>query len=244
LTLSLTLSLTICCAATASSQFFPDASALVRASTDDDDWVLPGKTNQNNRYTGLTEITPHNVTSLRKAWSTQLVDNGQQEASLLVWHGTMYVATPHNNVLAVDATSGKLKWQFPYDPAYSILYTVSRGLGLEDGKIFAATIDCRVIALDATTGKRLWNVNGCPNDKYASTANSLFSMAAYVYKHEIILGTAGGDDGNIGHVMAFSTQDGHRLWDWQNIPGPGQPGHETWPGNSSQHGPIRSRLGR
>ena len=48
-----------------------------------------------------------------------------------------------------------------------------------------------MIALDATTGKQSWNVNGCPNDRYASTANSWFHMAAHVYKNQIILGTFG-----------------------------------------------------
>ena len=222
--------------AAADTSTFPDARALTNAARDDDDWMLPGKTYANNRYTGLSQITPSNVKSLAKAWSTQIADNGQQESALLEWHGTMYFATPHDNVLAVDAATGKLKWQFPYNPAYSLVYTVSRGLGIEDGKIFLATLDCRVIAIDATTGKQAWNVNGCPHTPYTSTANALFSMASYVYKDQIILGTGGGDQGNIGHVMAFSTHDGHRLWDWQTIPGPGQPGHNTWPGNSWQHG--------
>ena len=61
-------------------------------------------------------------------------------------------------------------------------------------------------------------------------------MAAYVYKNQIIVGTGGGDNGNIGLVSAFSVKDGARLWDWQTIPGPGEPGHETWPGNSWKHG--------
>jgi len=77
----------------------------------------------------------------------------------------------------------------------------------------------------------LWNVAGCRD-----TSNSWYSMAAYVYKNQIILGTGGGDTGNIGLVSAFSTKDGKRLWDWQTIPGPGQPGHETWPGDSWKHG--------
>jgi mono/diheme cytochrome c family protein len=61
-------------------------------------------------------------------------------------------------------------------------------------------------------------------------------VAAYVYKDQIIVGTGGGDNGTIGLVSAFSIHDGKRLWDWQTIPGPGQPGHETWPGDSWQHG--------
>jgi alcohol dehydrogenase (cytochrome c) len=219
-----------------SSPAFPDAQSLVNAGSDDADWLLPGKDYSNNRYSGLTAITPQNAGSLTKAWSTELADNGQQESAILVWHGTMYFATPHDNVLALDARTGKVEWQFPYNPAYSLVYTVSRGIGIEGDHVYLATLDCRVIAIDATTGKQVWNVNGCPNDRYTSTANSLFSMASYVYGDQIVLGTAGGDDGNIGHVMGFSTQDGHRLWDWRNIPGPGQPGHETWPADSWEHG--------
>src|SRR5262249_28465867 len=48
--------------------------------------------------------------------------------------------------------------------------------------------------------------------------------------------TGGGDNGNVGLVSAFSVSDGKRLWDWQTIPGPGTPGHETWPGDSWRHG--------
>jgi alcohol dehydrogenase (cytochrome c) len=220
----------------APSSGFPDAHALVSAGSENSDWILPGKNYSNNRYTGLSQITPQNVHSLAKAWSTELADHGQQETSILVWHGMMYFATPHDNVLAMDAVTGKVKWQYPYNPAYSLVYTVSRGVGLENGKIFLATLDCRIIAIDATTGKKVFNVNGCPSDRYTSTKNALFSMASYVYKNEIIVGTGGGDNGNIGHVMAFSTQDGHRIWDWHNIPFPGEAGHSTWPGNSWHHG--------
>jgi alcohol dehydrogenase (cytochrome c) len=222
----------------------PDATALDGAATENDDWVLPGKTYENNRITGLSQITPQNVRTLTKAWSTQVADDGEQESAPIEWHGTMYLATPHDNVLALDAATGKLKWQFPYNPAYVLLYSVNRGVGLADGKVFLATQDCRVIALDANTGKQAWNVNGCPTTPYASTANTWFSMAAYVYKNQVILGTAGGDTGSIGHVMGFSTQDGHKLWDWQTVPGPGVPGHNTWPGNSWQHGgaPVWSGL--
>lgn len=215
---------------------FPGAAALVSAGNDDDNWILPQKNYANNRFSGLAEITPQNVGTLAKAWTTQIADDGEQEAAPLVWNGTMFVATPHDGVLALDATNGKLRWQYPYSPKYVLAFAVSRGVGLSDGKIFLATQDCRVIALDASTGKETWNVDGCPNLPYNNKQNNWFSMAAYVYKDTVILGTAGGDFGNVGHVLAFSTADGHRVWDWQTIPGPGQPGHETWPGTSWQHG--------
>jgi alcohol dehydrogenase (cytochrome c) len=204
---------------------------LLHAGEDDGNWVLPAKTYAGNRYISLMQIDKTNVGSLGLAWRTDIADDGEQEAAPIVWKGVMYISTPHDGVLALDASNGKLLWQAAYNPAYVMLFAANRGVGLADGKVFIATQDCRVVALDAGTGKSLWNVAGCRD-----TSNSWYSMAAYVYKNQIILGTGGGDTGNIGLVSAFSTKDGKRLWDWQTIPGPGQPGHETWPGDSWKHG--------
>jgi alcohol dehydrogenase (cytochrome c) len=73
------------------------------------------------------------VRSPTKAWTTKIADDGEQEASPIVWHGIMYLATPHDSVLALDAKTGKLKWQFPYNPSYVLLFAVNRGVGIEDG---------------------------------------------------------------------------------------------------------------
>jgi alcohol dehydrogenase (cytochrome c) len=213
------------------AQRSPGAGTLLNAGKDDADWLLPAKTYAGNRYTALPQIDKTNVATLRTAWRTDIADDGEQEASPIVWNGTMYLSTPHDGVLALNASDGKLLWQTPYNPKYVLLYAVNRGVGLTDGKVFIATQDCRVIALAAATGKELWNVQGCRD-----TSNSFYSMAAYVYKNAIIVGTGGGDDGTIGLVSAFRITDGKRLWDWQSIPGPGQPGHETWPGDSWKHG--------
>jgi len=202
----------------------PDAHTLLNADKSDGDWLLPAKSYFGNRFSGLTKITPENVGTLGLAWKTQIADDGQQEASPIVSNGTMYIATPHDNVLALDARSGKLKWQFPYNPPV-ILFAVNRGVGIEDGKVFLGTQDCRVIALDAETGKPVWDVPGCRD-----ATNSFFSMAAYVYKDNVILGTGGGDNGNRGYVSAFSVVDGKKHWDWETIK------RDTWPGKSWVHG--------
>lgn len=209
----------------------PDSKALLNAQLDDGNWILPAKSYSGNRFTALTQISKTNVGTLSMAWKTNIADDGQQEASPIIWNGTMYLSTPHDGVLALDASNGKLLWQTPYNPKYVLLYAVNRGVGLADGKVVIATQDCRVIAFEAATGKSLWNVQGCRD-----TSNSFYSMAASVYKNEVILGTAGGDNGTLGLVSAFSIKDGKRVWDWQTIPGPGQPGHETWPGDSWKHG--------
>jgi alcohol dehydrogenase (cytochrome c) len=209
----------------------PNTQILLNASRDEADWMLPAKTYAGNRFTTLSQIDKTNVGSLQMAWKTTIADEGQQEAAPIIWHGTMFLSTPHEGVLALNAADGKLLWQAAYNPKYVLLYAVNRGVGIGDGKIFIATQDCRVIALDAVTGKQRWNVQGCRD-----TSNSFYSMAAYVYKDAIILGTGGGDNGTLGLVSAFSIKDGKRLWDWQTIPGPGQPGHDTWPGDSWKHG--------
>jgi alcohol dehydrogenase (cytochrome c) len=209
----------------------PSADDLLRAGQDDNNWVLFAKTYAGNRYTALRQIDKTNVGSLHLAWSTRIADNGQQETSPIIWNGRMYLSTAHDGVMALDAATGKLLWQVPYNPAYVLLYAVNRGVGLADGKVFVATADCRIIALDAGTGKSIWNVQGC-----LETSNSFYSMAAYIYKDQLIVGTGGGDSGNIGLISAFSVNDGERLWDWRSIPGPGEPGHETWPGDSWKHG--------
>ena len=201
----------------------PDAQALVEADKSDD-WLLPARTYLGNRFSTLGQITPQNVATLGLAWKTQISDDGQQEASPIVTNGTMYIATPHDNVLALDARTGKLKWQFPYNPPV-ILFAVNRGVGVQDGKVFLGTQDCRVIALDAETGKPVWDVPGCRD-----SANSFFSMASYLYKGSVILGTGGGDNGNQGRVSAFSVVDGKRQWDWDTIK------RDTWRGKSWMHG--------
>ncbi|MDB5041212.1 MAG: Pyrrolo-quinoline quinone [Candidatus Eremiobacteraeota bacterium] len=211
--------------ASSSTAPFPDAQALVAAETDNDNWPLAGKSYSNNRYTALTDISAANVGHLKRAWVTQIADDGQQEAAPVVWNGTMYLSTPHNHVLALDAATGALKWENPYTTPYALLYFVNRGVGLAGGKIFEGTQDCRVIAVDAASGKTAWNVQHCPN-----TQNSWYSSAAYPYKNTVILGTAGGDNGNRGQVQAFNTADGSLAWQWETIK------RDTWPGNTWQHG--------
>jgi len=209
----------------------PKSVTLLQAGRDDANWILPAKSYSGNRFTGLRQIDKNNVAGLSQSWRTSIADDGEQEAAPMIWSGTMYLSTPHDGVLALDARNGKLRWQWAYSPGYVLLYAVNRGVGLADGSVIIATQDCRVIALDAVTGKSRWNVQGCRD-----TSNSFYSMAAYVYKDQIIIGTGGGDNGTIGLVSAFRLQDGRRLWDWQTIAGPGQPGHTTWPGDSWKHG--------
>lgn len=228
---SVVLILAACTSGSGTNNAASDSAALLAAATDDANWIVPGKTYAGNRVTGLTEITPANVAQLKKAWVTAVKDNGEEEASPIAWNGTIYVSTSHDNVLALDGTSGALRWAFGYSPAYELQYPVNRGVGLESGRLYLVTQDCRLLAIDAASGKQVFNVPACHE-----TSNTWYSMAAYVYKDKVVVGTSGGDLGGSGLISAFSARDGSRLWDWHTVAQPGQPGHETWPGNSYIHG--------
>jgi alcohol dehydrogenase (cytochrome c) len=194
------------------------------------DWVNPGYTLGDNRYVTST-ITQDNVAQLAPAWTTQIADTGEQEASPVIVNGVMYVSTPHNSVLALDATNGALKWDASYTPSAVLDFAVNRGVSIADGKVFIATQDCHVRALDAATGKQVWSTVGCSLQN-----NNWYSMATYVFNNMLLVGIAGGDFGGNGAVQAYDLNTGKQLWQWNTIPGPGQPGHETWPGDSWQHG--------
>lgn len=217
--------------ATTSSASTTSATTSAAASNAPGDWPAPSGGPTNNRTTTLDQITPQNVSQLSKAWVTDVRDDGEEESNPIETGDTVYITTAHDNVLALDATSGKLKWAFGYDPQYELQYPVNRGVALDNGKLFLFTQDCKLVALDASTGKAAFNVPACHD-----TSNTWYSSAAYVYKGNVIVGTSGGDLGSDGLISAFSETDGHRLWDWNTVTHPGEPNFGTWPGNSWQHG--------
>ena len=137
------------------------AAPLLQSASDGADWLVPGKTYGGNRLTTLTQIDPSNVATLKKAWVTAVKDDGEEEASPIVWNGTVFVTTSHDNVLAMDGKSGTLKWAYGYSPAYELQYPVNRGVGLSDGKLYIVTQDCRLVAIDAATGAQVFNVPAC-----------------------------------------------------------------------------------
>jgi alcohol dehydrogenase (cytochrome c) len=209
---------------------WPDATTYAGADQDASNWVLPGRAYSGNRYLSETEITPANVGTLKKAWSAPVDARGPLETAPIVWNGTMYVTSSHNDVYALDAATGALKWHFPYKP-HVIAFSANRGVALADGKVFEATLDGHLIALDAMTGKPVWNVVAAHD-----LTNTFYTMQPVPYKGMLLLGASNGDWGGIGYISAFDAKTGKRVWDWYTVPGPGQPGHTSWTGDSWKRG--------
>ena len=180
------------------------------------------------RYTTLSQITPANVGELELQWVFQNRVFGPWQATPLVVDGIMYLTQRPNDIVALDARTGRVFWiyRYPTPPDQrACCGSNNRGVAILDDKLFMATLDARVVAIDATTGSELWNVEVAEADMEAAYS---FTLAPLAVKDKVIIGTAGGDRGVRGFIAAFDAATGEEAWRFHTIPGPGEAGHETW----------------
>ena len=207
---------------------------ILHADREPQNWLTYSGTVFNQRYTPLTEITPANAKNLELQWIWQARSLEKFEATPLAVDGVLYTVQAPNDVVALDAVTGRVFWTFPYQPspeARTCCGRVNRGVAISGDTLLMGTIDAHLIALDARTGQVLWNtVVAKASDKYAIT------HAPLVVRDKVIVGCAGGDLGVRGFIAAFDVKSGKEIWRFYTIPGPGEPGHNTWSGTSWQTG--------
>jgi alcohol dehydrogenase (cytochrome c) len=193
---------------------------------EDGDWLMVRRTYDGWNYSPLSRITPANVTRLQPAWSFATGQTSGHQAPPIVNDGVMYVATPGNQVLALDAATGTLLWRYrrPMPEDVIQLHRTSRGVALHGDKVFLATAQAVLVALDARTGKEIWaaTVEQNRNGYY-------MSVAPLVADGKVLVGVSGGELGVRGFVAAFDANTGAPLWKTYAVPAPGEPGSETWP---------------
>jgi quinohemoprotein ethanol dehydrogenase len=218
------------------------ADDLKNAGKSGDEWLTYGLTPGETRYSPLSQITTENVKQLGLTWSFDLGQGGgNQEATPLVWNGTIYAITNWSVVVAVDARTGKQRWR--WDPEVNreavrpkiCCGVVNRGLAFYQGKIIAPVIDGRLIALDADSGKPVWESRvAFPQDNYTVT------MAPRIAKNKVIIGVAGAEFPVRGFFSAFDAETGRFAWKFYTVPGdPSKPfenpalkkAAETWSGD-------------
>ncbi|RYE62123.1 MAG: PQQ-dependent dehydrogenase, methanol/ethanol family [Oxalobacteraceae bacterium] len=185
----------------------------------DVNWTAPGGSADEAAYSRLEAITPANVSKLGLAWSLDLPDEVTLEATPLAIDGTLYFSGSYARVYAVDAVTGKLKWQFNPETwkrsPDRFTFGANRGVAYEDGRIFVAEMDGRVDALDARTGKLLWASDSIPPE--AKLNNS--TGAPRTMNGKVIIGNGGADGGARGFVTAFDAKSGKFLWRFYTVPG-------------------------
>src|SRR3989454_2114340 len=216
------------------------AAVLGRAATAQaqSGWPVYGGDPGNTRYSTLTQINPGNVKNLKVAWVLQLGSLRSQESTPLVIGDTLYVTSSHGpkNVFAVDAKTGVVRWRYsPEVPAgidqYACCDVNNRGVAYANGRVFVGRLDGALVALDATTGKEVWKTQVVDH-----TQGSVITSPPTLAKNLVVTGFGGGEYGARGYIAAYDQADGREGWRFYTVPGPGEPGNDSWKGDSWKYG--------
>ncbi len=194
-------------------------------------WLTYSGDYTGQRHSPLKQITPQNVGGLKHQWTFQTgtTTRGRGfEATPLLYDGVLYVSGPNNFAWALDARTGRPFWTYrrdlPPDLTYGAQAPVNRGFAILDHRLFMVTLDAHLLAFDRATGRILWDTV-LANYKigYAAT------LAPLVLDGKVIVGISGGEYPTRGFLDAYDPQTGKRLWRFNTVPNPGEPGSETWP---------------
>jgi alcohol dehydrogenase (cytochrome c) len=210
------------------------AERVTRAASEPQNWLTYSGTYASQRYTTLRQIAPQNVRNLEQKWVLQGQVLGAWQSSPLVVDGIMYLTQRPNDVLALDAKTGRVFWQYRYNNSADQRVCCganNRGLAIHGDTLFMGTLDAHLVAIDAKNGQPLWNTT-VADSKLAYS----ITMAPLVIKDKVIVGTGGGEYGIRGFIAAYDVRTGKEAWRFETIPRPGQPGSETWSGDDWEHG--------
>jgi alcohol dehydrogenase (cytochrome c) len=196
-------------------------------------WLLYRATYDGWGFHPADLINTTNIKQLVPLWRFSTGESGGHQASPMVNAGVMFITTPRNQVVALNAFTGDLLWRYRRQLPADILpsYPTNRGVGLYEETVYLTTLDAHLVALDAKTGQVLWEK---AVDDYAQ--GYYMTLAPLVAKGKVLVGMSGGEYGLRGYIAAFDGRTGDRVWKTYTIPGPGEPGHDSWAGESWRTG--------
>jgi alcohol dehydrogenase (cytochrome c) len=204
------------------------------AASEPQNWLTYWGDYQGTHHSALQHITLSNVGRLQAAWARQLPGSSVLEATPLVVDGIMYTSGPPGVVVALDAATGRQIWRYQRTQKVrnpNEINPFNRGVAMLGNRIFVGTLDAALLALDARSGALLWEVQMAdPMQGFSITSPPL------PLQNAIVAGIAGGEFGIRGFIDAYDPATGRRLWRFSSIPGPGEPGNDTWKGDSWKFG--------
>jgi alcohol dehydrogenase (cytochrome c) len=207
---------------------------LLHAPDEPQNWLMYSGGYASQRYSLLKQVNASNVKTLEQKWIFQAESLEKFETTPLVVDGIMYLTQAPSDVVALDAKTGRIFWIYRYLVSTEVrpcCGSVNHGLAILGDTLFLATLDAHLVALDAKGGRPLWNV------KVANaSAGYAMTLAPLVIKDKVIVGVAGGEFGIRGFVAAYDAHTGGEVWRTYTVPGPGEPGHESWQGDAWEHG--------
>jgi len=215
-------------ATAASAEVTPDD--LLNAADQPGNWINYSATYDNQRYSRLDQIDRGNVGELELQWIWQARSLEKFEATPLVVDGVLYTVQAPNDIVALDAATGRVFWSYHYQnlpDARACCGSINRGLAILGETLFMGTLDAHMIAVDAISGELLWKTRVAESADFYS-----ITMSPLVVGDRVMIGTGGGDGGAPGVIVALDVDTGRELWRFHTIPRPGEPGNETWEGDS------------
>jgi alcohol dehydrogenase (cytochrome c) len=218
------LALLLATGATARSQV--SYERLLSAGREPQNWLTYSGRYSGWRYSALDQINTGSAPRLAMQWAFQVADLGQFETTPIVVDGVLYGTGQNDRAFALDANTGRAIWRYQrklppkLQPCCGM---VNRGFAVLGDRLFMATLDAHVIALDTKTGNLIWDITAADYHQAYT-----FTVAPLAIKNEVILGVSGGEYGIRGFVDAYDAATGRRLWRFDTVPGPDEPGHETW----------------
>lgn len=207
---------------------------IAKSQAEPHNWLTYWGDYQGRHYSALNQINTANVARLQARWAVQMPGDTLLEATPLVIDGVMYTSGMPGQVFALDAKSGMQIWKYERKQKVVNPYEsnrFNRGVAVLGQRVFVGTLDAALIALDARTGLPLWEVQVADTMEGFSITSPPLAL-----KDKIIVGVAGGEYGVRGFLDAYDVKTGKRLWRFNAIPGPGEFGNETWPGDSWKYG--------
>jgi quinohemoprotein ethanol dehydrogenase len=194
------------------------AERLLNADAERGQWLMYGRTYDEQRFSPLDQINDRNIDQLGLAWYLDLPTNQNVETTPLMVDGVLYLTLPWSEVMAVDARTGRQLWH--YDPQVPGEWNINvccgldnRGAAVYEGKLIFGTLDGRLIALDAQTGTEVWSVQSTPEGRYSITG------APRVAEGKVFIGSAGGEFDVRGYLAAHDVNTGELLWRFYTVPG-------------------------
>lgn len=192
-----------------------------------ENWLHYSGQYHSQRFSELRQVNTTNVKRLTAKWIYHVAGAQRLESVPIVANGILYFTNP-NEVYALDARTGRELWKYQRSGARR---GPNRGVAVYGDRVYMGTADAFLVALDARSGSLLWEA------KLAEAAEGYWSPAApMVVKGKVIIGIAPSDHGLNGFLDAYDAETGKRLWRWHAIPRPGEPGNETWAGESWKTG--------
>ena len=196
-----------------------------------------------NQYSSLTQINKQNVHLIKPLWVYQTGDNlrnnSQIQCNPIIVNGILYATTPNLKLIALNAETGELLWQF--DPDLDFSPHVNRGVSYwasNNDKRILYTAGSLLFAINATTGNPITSFGAAGVTSLKAglgvRAADLFVIATspgVVFNDLFIIGTRVSENADAapGHVRAFNILSGEVEWIFHTIPKPGEYGYSTWP---------------